>query len=117
MAELETSSNDLDNLLASSQIITVCFDKDLRVRWFAPTARAAFNLLPNDIGRTMATFADAPIGASASADAHSVLGGQRSLRLRRCRGIIAGTCAAIPPIASPRIKWMALSDFDRYYRE
>jgi len=78
VAELETSSNDLDNLLASSQIITVCFDKDLRVRWFAPTARAAFNLLPNDIGRTMATFADAPIGVSASADAHSVLGGKVS---------------------------------------
>ena len=71
-------SNDLDNLLASGQIITVCFDKESRVRWFARTAHAAFNLLPIDIGRTMATFADAPIGASASADAHSVLGGKVS---------------------------------------
>ena len=78
VTELETSSNDLDNLLASSQIITVCFDKDLRVRWFAPTARAAFNLLPNDIGRAMATFIDTPIGPPAATDAHSVLGGKVS---------------------------------------
>jgi two-component system CheB/CheR fusion protein len=78
VAELETSSNDLDNLLESSQIITVCFDPDLRVRWFAPTARAAFKLLPNDIGRAMATFADAPIGPSAATDAQSVLRGKAS---------------------------------------
>jgi two-component system, chemotaxis family, CheB/CheR fusion protein len=78
VAELETSSNDLTNLLASSQIITVCFDRDLRVRWFAPTARTAFKLLANDIGRAMATFGDAPIGPSATTDAQSVLAGAAS---------------------------------------
>lgn len=78
VTELETSSNDLNNLLESSQIITVCFDRDLRVRWFAPTARTAFKLLPNDIGRAMATFADAPIGPTAATDAQRVLGGTAS---------------------------------------
>jgi len=78
VAELETSNNDLNNFLESSQIITVCFDRDLRVRWFAPIARMAFKLLPNDIGRAMATFTDAPIGPSAATDAQKVLGGQAS---------------------------------------
>ena len=78
VAELETSSNDLDNLLESSQIISVCFDRDLRVRWFAPAARTAFDLHANDIGRAMATFADAPIGPIAAADARKVLGGTAS---------------------------------------
>ncbi len=78
VAELETSNNDLNNLLESSQIITVCFDRDLRVRWFAPIARTAFKLLPNDIGRAMATFTDTPIGPSAATDAQKALGGQAS---------------------------------------
>ncbi|MDE2349007.1 MAG: PAS domain-containing protein [Gammaproteobacteria bacterium] len=75
VAELETSGNDLNNLLESSQIITVCFDRDLRVRWFAPTARTAFKMVPNDIGRAMATFDDTPIGPTAATDARRVLGG------------------------------------------
>ncbi|MFI4889434.1 MAG: chemotaxis protein CheB [Steroidobacterales bacterium] len=78
VAELETSSNDMGNLLESSRIITVCFDRDLRVRWFAPTARAAFKLFPLEIGTSMATFAEAPIGSSAAADAQGILGGKVS---------------------------------------
>ncbi|MCX7058890.1 MAG: PAS domain-containing protein [Proteobacteria bacterium] len=78
VAELETSGNDLDNLLASIQIITICFDRDLRVRWFSPTARDTFKLLPNDIGRAMATFGDAPIGPSAAMNSSSVLLGATS---------------------------------------
>lgn len=73
VVELETSGHDLSNLLESSQIINVCFDSDLRVRWFAPAAGLALKLLPNDIGRSITTFADAPIGPTAVTEANAVL--------------------------------------------
>jgi len=78
VAELETSSNDLNNLLESSQIITVCFDRDLRMRWFSHTAGATFKLLSIDIGRALATFPDIQFGPTAAADAQMVLAGTAS---------------------------------------
>jgi two-component system CheB/CheR fusion protein len=79
VAELETSASDLNNLLESSQVITLCFDRELRLRWFAPAARSAFRLVPNDIGRALATFPDAPLGPGALAEAQRVLGGQAAV--------------------------------------
>lgn len=76
VAELEASAYDLKNLLDSSQVIAVCFDRHLRVRWFAPAAGTAFRLGASDIGRAMSTLADAPIGEGAIADAERVLSGQ-----------------------------------------
>ncbi|MGF7174356.1 CheR family methyltransferase [Azospirillum doebereinerae] len=49
--ELETTTNDLTNLLSSSDIATVFLATDLRIKRFTPTATRLFSLLPQDAGR------------------------------------------------------------------
>lgn len=49
--ELEVSTNDLTNLLSSTDIATVFLSPDLRIKRFTPTATRLFTVLPQDIGR------------------------------------------------------------------
>jgi two-component system CheB/CheR fusion protein len=51
VAELTRASDDMDNLLACTQIAALFLDGDLRVRRFTPQVRAVINLRPSDIGR------------------------------------------------------------------
>ncbi|MEZ5741884.1 MAG: hypothetical protein R3E68_22235 [Burkholderiaceae bacterium] len=37
IAELEAAERDLQNLLASSEIATICLDSDCCLKWFSPT--------------------------------------------------------------------------------
>ena len=52
--ELTQLTDDIENLLESTQIGTVFLDAQLRVRKFTPAAAEQFNLLPQDIGRPIA---------------------------------------------------------------
>ena len=52
--ELARVNSDLMNLLSSVQIAIVIVSSDLRVRRFTPKAERAFNLIPADIGRSIA---------------------------------------------------------------
>ena len=49
--ELTELTNDMDNLLTSTEIGTVFLDSDLNIRRFTPAIAETFNLLPNDMGR------------------------------------------------------------------
>ncbi len=49
--ELTELSNDIDNLLRSSEIGVIFLDRDLRVRKFTPAATPAVNLVPTDVER------------------------------------------------------------------
>ncbi len=51
ISELTDLTNDMDNLLISTNIATVFLDKDLRVKRFTPEATKVINLLEIDIGR------------------------------------------------------------------
>ncbi|MGH6912554.1 MAG: PAS domain-containing protein, partial [Geminicoccales bacterium] len=57
VAELERTTNNLSNLLASTDIATIFLDRELRIRWFTPATRALLDLLPQDIGRPIGHFA------------------------------------------------------------
>ena len=46
-------TNELNNLLASTQMPIVMVDNALTVRRATPAARGAFNILPTDIGRPL----------------------------------------------------------------
>ena len=49
--QLAHTSNDLSNLLASTDIDTIFLDTDLRLRRFTPSASRVFNLIGTDLGR------------------------------------------------------------------
>ncbi|MCA9401608.1 MAG: PAS domain S-box protein, partial [Candidatus Omnitrophica bacterium] len=54
IAELLQMTNDMNNMLKSTEIGTVFLDRDLRIRKFTPAAADSVNLLPQDIGRPIA---------------------------------------------------------------
>jgi two-component system, chemotaxis family, CheB/CheR fusion protein len=49
--ELKTIGEDLNNLLASTDIGTLFLDRHLRIRRFTPAIARIFHLLPQDLGR------------------------------------------------------------------
>ncbi|HEY0834883.1 MAG TPA: chemotaxis protein CheB [Azospirillum sp.] len=49
--ELEITTNDLTNLLSSTDIATVFLDHSLRIKRFTPSATTLFAFIPSDIGR------------------------------------------------------------------
>jgi two-component system, chemotaxis family, CheB/CheR fusion protein len=54
--ELETKHADMENLLAATDVPTICLDTDLAVRWCNPAARRVIRLTPADIGRPLSDF-------------------------------------------------------------
>jgi PAS domain S-box-containing protein len=52
--EMSQSNNDLQNLMASSEIGTIFVDRELRIKRYTPSAQALFNLIPPDINRPLA---------------------------------------------------------------
>jgi len=57
IGELTELTNDMDNLLSSTDVGTIFLDRQLRIRRFTPQSADAFNLLPQDVGRSIQTFA------------------------------------------------------------
>ncbi len=56
IAELTDLTNDMDNLLASTEVGTVFLDRQLKIRRFTPQAATLFGLVAHDVGRPFATF-------------------------------------------------------------
>ena len=54
--ELTDLNDDMDNLLASTNVHTIFLDRDLRIRRFTPGIAETFNLIPQDIGRRFDSF-------------------------------------------------------------
>ena len=54
--ELTELTNDMDNLLASTNVHTIFLDKELRIRRFTPGIADTFNLISQDVGRRIDSF-------------------------------------------------------------
>ena len=55
--ELTEVNNDINNLLASTEIGTIFLDRDLCIKRFTPAATKLFNLIPQDVGRSIKDIA------------------------------------------------------------
>ncbi|MGH7241856.1 MAG: CheR family methyltransferase [Phycisphaerales bacterium] len=71
--ELEEANNDLENLVASSDLATIFLDRHFRIRRFTPAIRQIVRLLPSDIGRPIVDFAQMASDSDLIKDSTEVL--------------------------------------------
>ena len=71
--ELTALNDDMDNLLTNSNVHTLFLTRDLRLRLFTPRIVDLFNLIPQDIGRHIATFNHNLVDVSLVQEAERVL--------------------------------------------
>ncbi len=81
----EVISNDIGNLLASTDIATIFLDSSLHIKRFTEAARQFMNLIPADIGRSIKditkNFADADFSEDAEAVLSTLVPRTRELKL------------------------------------
>ena len=104
IAELTELTNDMDNLLASTEIGTIFLDGQLRIRKFTPQVAETFGLLPHDVGRPIETFAHKMRhpGLRRGSEARAAPRASRSSAISRiCRASRSScVCSRIAPRAS-----------------
>ena len=71
-----TASNDLQNVLYSTDVATLFLDVDLRIRFFTPAIKPLFNIIQSDIGRPLSDLRSQALDDALMADARAVLRGQ-----------------------------------------
>jgi two-component system CheB/CheR fusion protein len=74
-----TTSNDLQNILYSTDVATLFLDTDLRIRFFTPATRSLFAVIPGDIGRPLADLNSLAADSDLLTDARSILQTKASL--------------------------------------
>ena len=71
--ELESANDDLNNLLASSDVATLCLNTEMCIKWFTPALTHIFKLVPSDLNRPISNFSEALSGRPLGAEARRVL--------------------------------------------
>ena len=68
-----TTSDDLQNVLYSTNVATVFLDTDLSIRFFTPATKSLFNVIPSDVGRPLADLNSLAADAALLSDSQAVL--------------------------------------------
>ncbi|MEQ1858300.1 MAG: chemotaxis protein CheB [Chthoniobacteraceae bacterium] len=71
--ELNAASNDMKNLLNSTEIATVFLDSSLKVRRFTEQVAEIIRIIPGDVGRPITDLANSLLYPELAADAREVL--------------------------------------------
>jgi len=71
--ELSQANNDINNLLASTEIGTIFLDTDLYIKRFTPAMTKIFNLIQSDIGRSISDITSRFKNYDLNSDAKDVL--------------------------------------------
>ncbi|QYE33441.1 MULTISPECIES: chemotaxis protein CheB [Sphingosinicellaceae] len=74
-----TTSNDLQNVLYSTDVATLFLDKELKIRFFTPATRALFHVITGDIGRPLSDLHSFAADAALADDARAVMAGQAAI--------------------------------------
>jgi two-component system CheB/CheR fusion protein len=125
-----TLSNDLQNILYSTEVATIFLDLNLNIRFFTPTTKLLFNVIPGDVGRPLTDLSSLAEDAALLADAKAVLQtptpverevearngawyNRRVLPYRTLDGAIAGVVITFSDITERRQNSDALADAER----
>jgi two-component system CheB/CheR fusion protein len=73
------TSDDLQNVLYSTNIGTLFLDRDLQIRFYTPAVSALFHIIPGDVGRPLADLRSLAADDALLADAHQVVSGAASI--------------------------------------
>ena len=68
-----TTSNDLQNILYSTDVATIFLDTNLNIRFFTPATKSLFSVIPSDVGRPLADLNLLAADSTLLADARTVL--------------------------------------------
>lgn len=68
-----TLSDDLQNVLYSTDLATIFLDPDLKIRFFTPQTKVLFSILPGDVGRPLTDLRSLVIDDTFLRDAERVL--------------------------------------------
>lgn len=73
------TSDDLQNVLYSTNVGTLFLDPELRIRFYTPAIKALFSIIAGDVGRPLADLRPIAADPDLLADAQQVLGDQASI--------------------------------------
>jgi two-component system CheB/CheR fusion protein len=73
LEQQRTTSNDLQNVLNSTDVATIFLDTDLNIRFYTPATKALFSVIPGDIGRPLADLHSLATDGELLGDARTVL--------------------------------------------
>jgi len=68
-----TTSNDLQNVLYSTDVATLFLDTDLNIRFFTPATKSLFSVIPSDVGRPLADLTSLAADGALLTEARTVL--------------------------------------------
>lgn len=68
-----TTSNDLQNVLYSTNVATIFLDQELRIRFYTPATKSLFNVIPGDIGRPLSDLNSLAADSALMLDARAVV--------------------------------------------
>jgi len=68
-----TTSNDLQNVLYSTDVATIFLDTNLNIRFFTPATKALFSIIPSDVGRPLSDLNSLAADGGLLPDARTVL--------------------------------------------
>ena len=73
LEQQRTTSDDLQNVLYSTDVATLFLDIDLKIRFFTPATKSLFALIQSDVGRPLADFRSLVADGALLSDAQAVL--------------------------------------------
>ena len=79
LARQQLASDDLQNVLYSTNVGTLFLDTALCIRYFTPAIKALFNIIPSDIGRPIADLRPIALDGELLEDARKVLADEASI--------------------------------------
>jgi two-component system, chemotaxis family, CheB/CheR fusion protein len=68
-----TTSNDLQNVLYSTDVATIFLDTNLNIRFFTPATKSLFSVISSDVGRPLADLSSLAADGALLTDARTVL--------------------------------------------